>query len=333
MARLECSIKELTAEGFDPAYVVKLNGSIEPNTLEIFEEMMDQLIDEEKYRVIFDLSKLKYINSTGMGMSVQFADQLAEENGGLVFMSVPPKVLLVIEMLGLQALFPIVSKQEEALAALEGSDVGPPSIQVKLDDQDDEDIPEPVGVEEAEVDEEAEEEELAPAEGGQKRVIGCPVCAARLSIPGAGLFRCPRCRSVMEIDNQGGAQAYAEPGGNVAELTLPADEGYFTGAGWMITMAGITAGLDEATSQAAAQAAQGCLVTLANEALAGTDEDRIHLFIRSEPERLSVRMYCAGQALSGADSLAPFKGVLDRLDCMTTAGGNLLILEKNAASA
>ncbi len=327
MARLECTLQEVTAQGHEPATMVEFVGSVDPDTLAIFEDVMDKLIDSQRVRVIFNMAKLKYINSTGMGMSVQFADQLSEENGGLVFMKVPPKVLLVIEMLGLQELFQIVSSEEQALAALSGGDVGPASIEVKLAE---EEVP---VIEEAVILVDAPEPVIeAPAfeGGGQPQVVKCPVCDAHLSTPGKGAYRCPRCRSALEVDESGIVQGYPEPTKQVAELTLPADENYFAGAGWMINMAGLKAGLTEEASQTAAASAEGCLKLLTSASLNGSKEDnRLHLFVRSGEGRLSVRIYCGGSALGSAGLVDPYRSGVDRLEYMASAEGNLITLEKS----
>ncbi|MBN2711814.1 MAG: STAS domain-containing protein [Planctomycetes bacterium] len=329
MARLEYTLTDITAQGHEPATMVSLAGSVDPDTLEIFEEMMDKLTDGGRFRIIFNLEKLKYINSTGMGMSVQFADQLTEENGGLVFMKVPPKVLLVIEMLGLQELFQIVSTEEQAFAALAGSDVGPASIEVKLEEGPSTISPEPVSIEAFEPEEMSLDEQFA---GGVAQVISCPVCSAQLSIPGAGVFRCARCRSAIEADNDGNCQGYPEPVSHIAEFAIPADDDYLIGAAWMVNMAGLKAGLSETDSQNASNAAQGCLSTLAREAINGSSErSRLHMFIRSENGRLSVRIYCGGNALSSTEGIDPYRPIVDRLEYMTSAEGNLITIEKSNA--
>ncbi|MCX7935595.1 MAG: hypothetical protein N3A66_10105, partial [Planctomycetota bacterium] len=72
MPRLEYQIRELSAPGFEPATLVEFSGSVDPDTLEVFEGVMDKLADAGKRRIAFDFNKLKYLNSTGMGTTVQF---------------------------------------------------------------------------------------------------------------------------------------------------------------------------------------------------------------------------------------------------------------------
>lgn len=334
MARLEFSNRELTVEGHAPAVVVNLVGSVDPETLEPFEAMMDALVEGGQNRIIFNLEKLKYINSTGMGMSVQFADQLNESGGGLAFMRVPPKVLLVIEMLGLQELFQIVGNEEQALAALDGDGAAPDSGEQTTDPAPAPEAPAPEPpAPEAAAEEDtgtavAEEARFGP--GGEPQVMACPACGAQLSLPGEGAYSCPRCRCALELNAEGELQAYPEDLGNVAELSLPAEEDFFSGAGWMINLAGLRGGLSEEKAQAAAEATQGCLKLLAEQALGGPGEnERIHLFIAGASNHLCVRIYCSGQALTGQDAVEPFRTGVERLQYMASPEGNLITIEQS----
>lgn len=324
MARLELNQRTATAEGCEPATVVEFNGSIDPGTLEIFEEVMDRLIDENKVRVIFDLHRLKYINSTGMGMLVQFVDALTEENGGFALMRIKPKVLLVIEMLGLQELFQIVSDEAEAMVALSGGAVFPTSIEVKLDEV--APIVMPPDVEEIPSIEEVDQ----PTQVAVSQEVECPTCTAVLALPAEGTYRCPRCRSFLRVGADGDIMAYPEPVNEVSEMSIPADTVYFHGATNMVKLAGTQAGFDDTTATAMAESAEGCLAALSQALGNGTAGDkRLHLFIRPGNNRLVVRIYCGGDAIASPEIMDAYRGGVDRLDYLPSAEGNLLTLEKS----
>lgn len=304
MVGLEVNTRTVTAEGFAPAVVVELTGSIDPGTIDEFTAIFDSLIAKSKTRIILDLYNLKYINSTGMGVTVQIVDTLQEAGGGLVFMRVQPKVLLVIEMLGLQELFHIVPSEKAALEALSsGEEEDIPSIEVQLDD------------------------DAAPG----STLVACGVCQAMLSVPSAGTYRCPRCRSALRVSEDGVVQAHRESGGTAFELTTPADNDYMNGITHIISMAGIKTGLEKDAAQAAAAAAEGCMRVLAKEALNGSAaEERLHLFISSENGQLTVRIYCGGKGLASTNSLDAYRGGVDSIEYKVTSGGNLITLEKDA---
>ena len=323
MARLEYQMREVSAEGYETATLVELAGSIDPDTLEIFEEAMDQLTEAGKIRVIFDMHRLKYINSTGMGMMVQFVDSLREEGGGLVLLRMQPKVLLVVEMLGLQELFQIVSTEAEALVALAGGEVGPASVEVKLEEADEvksANVPEAVPVIEAE-----EPAEAAPISG----TIHCPACQAELVVPTEGTYRCSRCSSALQVNAEAEVEAYPETAEQITEMSIPTGDGYVSGAKQIVALAGREAGLNNDVADAAAASAEGCLRLLASAALNGDAPDkRLHLFVRPAKGHLTVRIYCGGKALASAETFSSYREGVDRLDYMPSPQGNLLTLEK-----
>jgi len=322
MARLECNLRDVTAEGYPTATLVELVGTIDPDTLEIFEGMMDQLSDTGKTYIIFDMHKLKYINSTGMGMMVQFVDGLREEGGGLVLLRMQPKVLLVVEMLGLQELFQIVSTEAEALVALAGGEVGPASIQVKLEEAESDAMPEAVPVIEA-------AEPIIEAPAAIPGTVTCPACQAELVVPSAGPYRCPRCRSALQVSPEAEVEAFPEVTDQITEMSIPAGEEYFANACHFVALAARRAGLDDEAAAAMAAATEGCLDLLNTAALNGSYPDRrLHLFVRPDSGHLTVRVYCGGKALASKDAFDPYRSGVDRLEYLPSAQGNLVTLEK-----
>ncbi len=308
MAKLEYKIREVKAKGFAPATVVELIGSVDPTTLGTFQKIFESLIAAGRTRLIIDMRQLKYINSTGMGITVQFVDELSEKGGGLVFLRVQPKVQLVLEMLGLQALFQIVGSEAEALGVLGGAEAPPSPAEVKL-----EEMPLPA------IEPPAPTEQIAP----------CQACGAQLSIPGPGTYRCPRCRSALQVEVGGRMQAYRETTAGVFEMSAPADEDYFAGVNWIINMAGQKAGLTPEQAQVAAESVGGCLKLLTAAAMNGSGQDeRLHLFIRSDQKRLTVRIYCGGSPLESTAAMDPYRAGVDQLEYSSASGGNLITLEK-----
>ena len=368
MARLEYQIREVSASGVQPATLVELSGSVDPDTLEIFEGLMDKLIDAGKRRIIYDFHKIKYINSTGMGMMVQFNDTLSEDGGGLVLMRIQPKVLLVVEMLGLQALFKIAANQAEAERIAKQADavvvivgctfhdegegggqklgIGGDRENLSLHPKDEELIQAVTALSQRVIVVMLEEDSrleipesvpviaAEPEAGAQPSLVGtvnCPSCRAELSMPTAGTYRCPRCRAALQVDGQGAVEAYPEPVAQVTELSIPADDDYLAGARQIVALAGKKAGLAGDAADAMAAAAEGCLRTLAVSALNGAAaQERLHLFIRPATGKLIVRIYCGGKPLASAGAMDAFKAGVDRLEYSASTQGNLVTLEKQS---
>lgn len=324
MAQLTSSTRDVAMPNGQIATIVELSGSVDPQSLEIFETLLDDLREKGKIRIILDLKKLKYINSTGMGMMVQVSDSFREEGGDMVLMHVNSKIMLVLEMLGLQELFRIVTSEEDALAALAGSEVGPSSIQVRLEGAEGEQGVEAVGVEAVPT---IELEEVRPV----IRTVQCGVCSAELFTPAPGHYRCPRCRALLEVNPGGIVQSYPEKNPHVVELSVAPEDVYFPGVASIITAAGRIAGIAETAAGRVGEVVEGCLRVLALSALREVKENQqIHLFARPDEKELVVRIYCGGKALASDKVLASLRQGVDSLEYTASPEGNLITLKKSA---
>lgn len=323
MATLESKMRTATADGHEPATVVELIGSIDPSTLNVLEDVMDRCMAEGKKRVIFDLGELSYINSTGMGMFVQFADSLREAGGNLVLMRIQPKVLLVIEMLGLQEIFPITDDEATAMPALSGMSTGEVAL---------------VDLSEAELDAlggggDGADHENRSAEGMGVVHLACPACLARIVCAPEGNYRCPRCRAVLQLDGRGVVRAYPEDVRRAVEMSLPPDATVLAGCRPLLEVQADAAGLAAPEKERFAQAAHHVLVKLATMLRRHASGDmRVHLFLRAGEGRVTLRIYCAGDALA-PDAFAHEQGGVTRLQYQVSPLGNLVTIEQAAASA
>ena len=84
------------------AVVVELKGNVMggEDTKE-FNELLHKLIDEGKKNVIVDLSEVKFMNSSGLGMLISGLTTMKRENGSLKLAHVTEKIesLLIINKL------------------------------------------------------------------------------------------------------------------------------------------------------------------------------------------------------------------------------------------
>src|SRR5438552_4102684 len=117
MAGLEWQLKPI--EGEDSATLAEMSGAIDGNTVPSFQQMLEEIKSKGVRKLVLDMSKIKYVNSTGLGSLVKYADTFKSTGGGMALIKVPAKVKIVIEMLGLNAFFDICPDQGAALAALE----------------------------------------------------------------------------------------------------------------------------------------------------------------------------------------------------------------------
>lgn len=102
----------------DPIALVDHDGDGDASTALYFGAYLQMLQAHGARRMILDLSRTRVSNETHLGMLVNIADACDRSpiTGPLVLCSVPPSLLVVFEMLGLQARLTLAPDRAEALA-------------------------------------------------------------------------------------------------------------------------------------------------------------------------------------------------------------------------
>ncbi|MHC4885850.1 MAG: STAS domain-containing protein [Planctomycetota bacterium] len=297
-----------TTEEIEGAIKVDLKGSIDPGTFEDFQGLFDTLLGGSVFNIVINFEELTYINSTGMGLMVQVVDQFNEKDGQIILMSIPPKVMLVMEMLGLQEFFTIVPDVQGALAVFAGGEAPASSVEMHLK-------------EEGTVVDRDQEATTASVE--------CGHCGVTLTVSAAGSYQCPRCRSVLKVSGSGAAETIPVSDAVGLDLSLPADLEYIQGARVLIGTAGMSFGVGPEQISAICAAIDGCSKILIEEALGGSAKERIHLCLSSSDQGVSVELAAAGkvlslseEALASHEALAKVAGGPCRVTFIPSSWGN-----------
>jgi len=243
MAAIDFKVRVVKSPQGAVATVAEVTGSIDATTINQFQTIMDKLVQKGVKNLVLDCTSVKYINSTGLGTLLKYVDTFSGVGGNLLFIRVPSKVMLVMEMLGFNALFNIYEEEDEALQFLgaggvaaepEAAPVAPvvpvvpvapvaPSVTPKV-------APPrvPFGV----------QPRPAAAPAGLVSFpmeAECSRCHQKLEIPGAGTFRCPRCAQMCTVDGNGKTAFPATRLPAPVEVSIPASS----------TFAGVVAALAE----------------------------------------------------------------------------------------
>jgi len=239
MAAIDFKVRVVKSPQGAVATVAEVTGSIDATTINQFQTIMDKLVQKGVKNLVLDCTNIKYINSTGLGTLLKYVDTFSGVGGNLLFIRVPSKVMLVMEMLGFNALFNIYEEEDEALQFLgagvteapEATPVAPvapvapvtPSVAPRVAPQ-----RVPSGV----------QPRPSVAAGGQVSFpmeAECSRCHQKLEIPGAGTFRCPRCAQMCTVDGGGKTAFPATRLPAPVEVSIPASS----------TFAGVVAALAE----------------------------------------------------------------------------------------
>ena len=78
-------------------------------------DIINKLIEEQRYNVIINLEKVSYIDSSGIGALISSLSNLKKYQGGLKIINVYASVRKVFELTKLTSFFDIFDSEEDAL--------------------------------------------------------------------------------------------------------------------------------------------------------------------------------------------------------------------------
>jgi len=261
-------------EGVQGAVVLRLEGDLDQPTLNTFLSQLDAVRKDGKSRVLLDMDKVGYANSTALGALITQADTFREAGGEMALVRPQPKVELVIDMLGLGALFKIFNTMDEArqhmLAA--GRAAAAPRPQA------------------------------APAASGATFPVRseCAGCGVALEFSQPSHFRCPNCGAIYSVDGAGRVSAAKTGGGQPIEITMNCNpqslEAFQHFVGALPTWSGYSE-MERARLESAV--AEVCNA-IRLKAYAGNENETFQVLLINRPEEIALRVADHGSTLDPA---------------------------------
>ena len=112
-------VEKKHTENFTILYVeglIKLGESAE-----FFSAALEGVLKNESTNVIVDFTKIDYIDSTGIGELVGYLGKFTTQNRKLILVNPSERILKLLKLAKLDAVFKIYSSEDEAIAAESGS--------------------------------------------------------------------------------------------------------------------------------------------------------------------------------------------------------------------
>jgi len=94
--------------------ILRLKGFLDAHTAPNFEQAIQELIEENRYKIIVSMSDLNYISSAGLGVFMGFIEEIREKEGDIKLTNMSDKVYKVFDLLGFPALYQIFKEEVEA---------------------------------------------------------------------------------------------------------------------------------------------------------------------------------------------------------------------------
>jgi anti-sigma B factor antagonist len=107
---------EVVREDRKEISILRLRGFLDAHTAPQFEQAIQDLIGERRFKIIVSMSSLNYISSAGLGVFMGFIEEIRENDGDIKLSNMSDKVFKVFDLLGFPALYQIYKEESEAEA-------------------------------------------------------------------------------------------------------------------------------------------------------------------------------------------------------------------------
>lgn len=107
---------EISQREKDAITILDIQGEIDLYNAPEIKDIIQKLIEAQKYNVIINLEKVSYIDSSGIGAMISSLSNLKKYQGGLKIINVYASVKKVFELTKLTSFFEIYESEGEALA-------------------------------------------------------------------------------------------------------------------------------------------------------------------------------------------------------------------------
>jgi anti-sigma B factor antagonist len=111
-------IKVNVREAQGDTYVVDLNGEIDVYTSPKVKDAIGDLIDKGHYNLVINLEKVRYIDSTGLGVLIGGLKRVREHGGTVNLVCTNPQIKKIFDITGLVKIFGIYDDEDAAMKAL-----------------------------------------------------------------------------------------------------------------------------------------------------------------------------------------------------------------------
>ncbi len=274
--------------------LIHLAGVIDTHTLDTFERALKAALESDSCAVVLDCEELRYVNSSGFGELIRYHDRLREQGGCLVIARVPPKVGVILEMLGLKSLIPVAAGLDEARKlALNPADLMPtpePTPEVAPTNR----MAASSGFSRVGV---AAGTPIFPSESTSSRPVVCAVCDARLRIGGEGEWACAACGAPFTVTREGGiAFDWSRADADGMHLTFEVSPRSLAAFAGLIEGVLVERRVSHARMRRFAREAAHVCHLLAEHS--GDGGGILHALLLAGPQRLHVRLVDRGVSLA-----------------------------------
>lgn len=95
--------------------VLELKGYLDAHTASDLEAAFQKQVDDKRFNIVVNFQNLTYISSAGLGVFMQFIEDIRKHSGDIKLTNMSPRVFNVFDLLGFPMLYEIFNEEREAL--------------------------------------------------------------------------------------------------------------------------------------------------------------------------------------------------------------------------
>ena len=95
--------------------VLELKGYLDAHTAPDLEAAFHKQLENNCYKIVVNFKDLSYISSAGLGVFMQFIEDIRKNNGDIKLTNMSPRVFNVFDLLGFPVLYEIYNDENEAI--------------------------------------------------------------------------------------------------------------------------------------------------------------------------------------------------------------------------
>lgn len=115
-SQIDLSFEDLA--GKKNAKLVRFVGDLDATNVETVVEKIFNLLNEGYVNIVGDFEKLRYVNSTGLGILLHFSKTAKEKGGSFKIANVNENVYEIIEIIGASTLLEIYDELDDAVESV-----------------------------------------------------------------------------------------------------------------------------------------------------------------------------------------------------------------------
>lgn len=167
--------------------IIKLNGALDSNSVEAFENYINTLIDNHRRYFLIDAAKLEYISSIGIGALLYMQKKVNTYSGFMVFSELNREITALFNFLGFDKNLIVTDSYNEARELLDHQlKVGHYQGQTNHHNEKEEPAIQEINV--------------ASATFDNPLIIECASCRSLIRVPQSGRYMCPDCKTQFSVN-------------------------------------------------------------------------------------------------------------------------------------